>query len=656
MEIIIYDVITSELASGIAHKLRTAPKAPVHIEINSPGGDVHAALSITNNLIAHQGLVTIRVSGVAASAATLICCAGTVEASSNTLFMIHAPWLSTTENADGLRRQANILDKHADAMMGIYARKTGRSLEDISRFFDGKDHWMSADEAQAVGLVNKIIAPLKIAAEFKFGGLHCPVRFLMNENVTATMPIAAPPAAFMAAAPPAAFMAAADIARACQDAGESALTAQLLSKPHTADEIKARLDMASTVRKICAMANVPEITQTLVDMNCTESQAKQIIWASLVARDEATPIDATPRHIETQEFGGYGRNQFFAAAESALLTRMGIHHKPHPAAQDFRHTSIRDMAEIALRQSGRPVRGGTPSDLIQAALTTSDFPALLSGTANRALVERFEAAAIDHRALATTSNLRDFKLGKAINVSFVPGLAKKLEAEPITYSSITDGAEPIQLATFARGLAFSREAMINDDLGGINRSIQVAANAAIRAERDLLFGVITTNAVMSDSVALFHATHANLGTGALSPATLGEARTYLRKQVDQSGGYVATNPRYLVVPVALETNAESIIAALSYRTDLAGPETMSPGWQNKLQVIADPRLDASSKTTWYLFSDPNTAPVIELAFLNGMKVPVVEQDTDFDRDILRFKIRFDVGVAAVGFAGAVKMA
>ena len=50
------------------------------------------------------------------------------------------------------------------------------------------------------------------------------------------------------------------------------------------------------------------------------------------------------------------------------------------------------------------------------------------------------------------------------------------------------------------------------------------------------------------------------------------------------------------------------------------------------------------------------APVIRLGYLNGATSPVVEQEGDFDTDVMKFKIRFDVCAAAVGWAGGVKMA
>ncbi len=73
-----------------------------------------------------------------------------------------------------------------------------------------------------------------------------------------------------------------------------------------------------------------------------------------------------------------------------------------------------------------------------------------------------------------------------------------------------------------------------------------------------------------------------------------------------------------------------------------------------LAIVSDPRLDVVSAATWYLLSDPTVAPTIRLGYLNNVTTPVVEDDKDFDADLFKYKIRFDVCAAAVGYAGAVK--
>lgn len=312
------------------------------------------------------------------------------------------------------------------------------------------------------------------------------------------------------------------------------------------------------------------------------------------------------------------------------------------------NATIIRLAEL----SGIPVRR-----LASGTLTASDWVSLMSAYHRLTLATKVEAMSLEHRQLCDKGDLVDFKKAPVVNTSFLPGLQKKLEGGEIQYGSISDGAETYQLATYARGLVLTREAMINDDLGVFQGLIHASASASARLERDLVFGVLTSNAAMSDGIALFHANHGNMDTGseAIDIAGLNAARVLMRKQKDVNGGYVLTNPRFIVCPVAEEANAEALTAALTYRP-ASNTELSTPQWVRSLAVISDPRLDVASSTVWYLLSDPTTAPVIRLGYLNGQTVPTVEQDVDFDKDVLRFKIRFDVACAAIGWAGGVKLA
>ncbi len=402
------------------------------------------------------------------------------------------------------------------------------------------------------------------------------------------------------------------------------------------------------------------MAESLIRSGASVDTAKQKTWDALVARSEATPIDTTPpprggNFSNPIPYGGHG-GQFVNAASDALAARMGAAPKDaHPAMCDFQDTSLIGMAAMCLNAAGRHTLGVSRTKLVQMAMTTSDFPDLLSGTANKSLTTRFEAMAEDHRQFCESANLPDFKPASAVNVSLLPGLVLKPEAAEIQYGALSDGAETYKLATYARGLSLSREAIINDDLQAFSSLIAAAANASARLERDLVFNVLTANAAMSDGVALFHAPHGNLAAAAdIDVAGLNAARVLMRQQKDSNGGYVMTQPRFVVCPVLLEGDAEALLASLSYRPS-TDTEVATPKWIKGLAVVSDPRLDAVSNSTWYLLSAPNVAPTIRLGYLNNVTTPVVEDDKDFDTDVVRYKIRFDVCAAAVGHAGGVKV-
>lgn len=356
----------------------------------------------------------------------------------------------------------------------------------------------------------------------------------------------------------------------------------------------------------------------------------------------------------TPSYGHASRaDHFTRAAVDALASRMGIH-TDNPAARDLADMSLRSLAITCLQRSGSGHRDLDNKALFARAMSRSDLPTLLTATGDRVLAATFEELATEHRAIVNTRHLRDFRPAATVSASLFPNLRLKREGAEITYGSITDGAEPLQLATYARGLEFTREALINDDLDGLGRAIRSAAVAAVRLERDLMFGHLVANGTMSDGYALFDNTHHHndLTSTALDLDGLAAARKAMRLQKDTDGNPIVVRPFVLVVPAALESIAESLVAVQVMLG--TGRESSAPTWMNRLSVLVDPRLDADNPSRWYLMSDPVVTPTIDLAFLADQMTPVLEEEQDFDRDVLKFKARFDVGVGICGFAGAVR--
>lgn len=654
MNINIFDDITAATAALVRDVLEHNPTAPLTVRLNSYGGDPLAATAIYNALQAHRGKVLILVEGVAASAATLICCAGYCSAPENALFMIHGAWTRQGGNAPQLRQSAEVMEKVSDGMARIYSQKTHHPLTQTRPLVDGKkDTWFTAAEALAWGLIDEITPALAVAA--RLGNLQLPERLkIMTESAETA-------AAIEARAITAERQRIADIA--------SRFAMMTKGHPSQAPAIAAMQD-----RLINSGATPQEASNELLSLigaQCEPLGYGQGFNAGYAGYGAQTPVFIPPGPLTQQvqaahkysflgnpvSYGGYGNSEFIDAASDALALRMGAAlDEVHPAARDFRGTSLTGMAALALQASGVNPTGMGADRLVQAAMTTSDFPVLFQESGNRTLVNRFEALAQDHRDVCVLGDAPNFKVQKNVNVSAHPSLERKLEGGEITYGSLTEGAESLTLGTFARGLSFSREAQINDDLGAFADTLQVAAHAAARVERDLVFGVLTANAAMSDGKALFHADHNNVDDthAAINIAGLGKARVLMKKQKDASGGYVLTVPRFIVAPVALETDVESLVSSLTYRLDLLGDQ-QTPQWVKALRIVADPRLDAVDTGNWYLLSEPGTAPVIRLAFLNGQRSPVMEQDADFDRDVIKYKVRLDVAAAAIGFAGAVRM-
>ena len=139
---------------------------PLLVEINSPGGNVWDGLSIYNQLRGRKAPVTTRVVGIAASIASIIALAGDrVEMADAALMMIHDPSGMASGTSEDMRKMADALDQHAEVLVGVYAKKTGRSSESI-RAAMKSETWFTTAEAIQFGLVDKPIKQLAMAAKW----------------------------------------------------------------------------------------------------------------------------------------------------------------------------------------------------------------------------------------------------------------------------------------------------------------------------------------------------------------------------------------------------------------------------------------------------------------------------------------------------------
>jgi len=141
----IYDVIGEDWWTGggftaqrMAAALRSIGASPVTVNVNSPGGDMFEGLAIYNLLAEHPAEVTIRVMGIAASAASIIAMAGDkVLMGTGTMLMVHRAWGLTVGNHHDFAEAADLFQTFDESMASIYAERTGLSEEDIFSLLDG---------------------------------------------------------------------------------------------------------------------------------------------------------------------------------------------------------------------------------------------------------------------------------------------------------------------------------------------------------------------------------------------------------------------------------------------------------------------------------------------------------------------------------------
>lgn len=151
-------------ARRVGALLRQGPDRAVTVNINSPGGDVFEGLAIYNLLRGHKGDVTVRVVGLAASAASIIAMAGDrVEIARAGFLMIHNTWVFAVGDRNDLTTIAGQLAAFDDVMADLYAVRSGVDAAEITKMMD-RETWISGRAAIDQGFADDLLAADAIEA------------------------------------------------------------------------------------------------------------------------------------------------------------------------------------------------------------------------------------------------------------------------------------------------------------------------------------------------------------------------------------------------------------------------------------------------------------------------------------------------------------
>ena len=148
-----------------------AGSGDITVWINSPGGDCVAAAQIYNMLMDYRGSVTVKIDGIAASAASVIAMAGTrVLVSPVSMLMIHNPATMAMGDAAEMQKAIAMLDEVKESIINAYEIKTGMSRAKLSHLMDAET-WMDAHTAVELGFADEIMTrPADAGAENHVAG------------------------------------------------------------------------------------------------------------------------------------------------------------------------------------------------------------------------------------------------------------------------------------------------------------------------------------------------------------------------------------------------------------------------------------------------------------------------------------------------------
>lgn len=605
----------------------------INLHINSPGGDVFDGIAIFNALKHHGAAITVHIDGLAASMASVIAMVGNpVIMPENTMMMIHKPWGFAGGDANDMRDYADLLDKVESVLIPAYAEKTGKSSEEIAAMLDDET-WLDGAECLALGFADQTLPAVQAMACIhskrieEFEKMPKSIRNMITppRNTTQRDPQQSPTQQPVVTQPVA--------------ADETAIRAQILA------EQKERVNGINNLFAMFGGKHAELQAQCVADVECSVDQAKDQLLAALgktaspSAKNESAHI-----HASNGNFVADGIRQ-------ALMSRAGFESRENDNV--YNGMTLREYARMALTERGIGVSSYNPMQMVGLALThsTSDFGNILLDVANKAILQGWDEAEETFEQWTKKGQLSDFKTAHRVGMGGFPSLRQVREGAEYKYVTTGDKGETIALATYGEIFSITRQAIINDDLNQLTDVPMKMGRAAKATIGDLVYAILTKNPKLSDGKALFHADHKNLSSGAISVSSIDDARKLMRLQKEGERS-LNIRPAFMLVPVGLETLASQTIKSASVKGADINAGIINP-IQNFADVIAEPRLDDADTKAWYLMAAKG-ADTIEVAYLNGVSTPYIDQQEGFTTDGIATKVRIDAGVAPLDYRGLVK--
>ncbi len=666
-EILIYGRIGSSYwddesvtAKALIKELNEIGDDDIIVRINSIGGSVSDGIAIFNSLRRHTGEVTTSIEGVAYSAGSLIAMSGaSIEMAENSMMMIHAPASYASGNSVEMRRQADMLDKYAEAMTISYVRKGGPKKEELEDWLkDGKDHYFTALEASENGLIDEITNQVDMTAcsiGMDFTGYIPPKSqslspltevpdMALNTTINTPNPKEPPPVVIN----PVVINPDASGDEDTHDVAGAIATRNV--------EIHAVLDPLKDIEGINSLL-VSSLSDVKMSVEAVRQSALDLLGKK--ATSLSSPIFITEDAADKR----------IVAVGEVLSSRCNL--KPadgkpiNLGSNPHRGMTLIEMARESLSVAGVSCSGMNKLEVVGMAFSnsSSDFPILLENVMHKSLQTSYAIAPDTWTRFCSIGSVSDFRAHNRYKLGSLSNLKPLNEAGEFENQDIPDGKkESVSIDTKGNLISITRQAIINDDLGsfvGLAASLGRAAKRTIETD---VYDALKLNSGMgptlNDDLPLFDAAHGNIASlhvGLPSVTTFEEASTLMAKQMDISKkDYLDLMASIWLGSISRKTGVKVLNASTYDPGATSGTKnqfTPNPysGFLN--DIIGTPRLDDAP---WYLFADPLIAPVLEVSFLDANQEPFLDLHNGWAVDGAQYKVRLDFGIDGVGYEGAVR--
>ncbi|MCL4742273.1 MAG: hypothetical protein KJZ54_08725 [Phycisphaerales bacterium] len=441
-------------------------------------------------------------------------------------------------------------------------------------------------------------------------------------------------------------------------------------------QLAAETKRVAEIRRICAVGGGKhqdleakaigegwDITRTELEVLRAERPA-----ISGVRRDGEQPTATTARALEAAlclsagiaeaDVGKWYDERVMEAALSSRLRGAGLHTlfsvvieaggghlRPGRADNEF--------IRAAFEASGRLVQASS-------GFSTISLPGILSNVANKSMLAAYQAVESAVGFFCADTDVADFKEVTRYRLTG-NGVFEKVGPDgELKHATLSEQAFTNKVETYGRMFALTRQMIINDDLGAFLQIPRIIGRMSALKREEAVFELL-----LSNPSNFFSAGNKNFISGvdtALSIDALTKAEQTFMDQTDSDGKPILLSPSVLLVPTSLKVTAQQLMTEtrVNETTDANKPKPANNPHAGKWRPVASPYLNAQgiaggSAKAWYLFSNPADVAAIEIAYLRGRRVPVIESgETDFNTLGMQWRGYFDFGVAMQDHRAAVK--
>lgn len=649
-----YDIAAIDLVAA----LQAIGTKDIKVHIHTRGGGVYEGVAIHNALKAHKGKTTGVVDGLVASIGTYVLSACDVrQMPSNTSMMIHNPQIGAWGEEEDLEAALQQWKNCRELIAQEYVDRSDgkKTLEDFLEAMK-KETWFTAEKALEWGLVDEVIDPVDLTNCFTEDDAKDIAKFknapesLLN-CLTASNP-----------------------ANEQEDKSEPDPTNILdnhstpdnkqvsdMPKPLTPEElqnaVKAENKRQFDIRALCTLHKVSdELTnQMLGDLECSLDKASAKILENLgdqSATGQRKPdANLTASHLRIGN-GDHVKEEL----QNALNARAGV--AELDKQNSFGHESLLNMARASLGVNAGT--GLTKNELVNRAFNSGDFGDIITESIRTVMRDETKVRAPLWRELANVENLSDFRETELVMVNDAPDLMAVGEDGEYKSAILKGSGERIQLATFGRAIQFTRQAIINDEIGLIAKVPRKFMQAGYRLSDKLMinsilsgkmgdgksvfqaapsaekWGNLVANIPANDYAALIMALHKVFATATSVP--FGGEKDGGGDALDLRGEFLIAHPDHASMLEAVLNTASK-------------PDSFNPAYKKFNKVIETARLTDVNGAIALTSKDFDS---VVMGFLDGQQDPWLETGDGWTSDGAKFRITYDISSKVVDRRGIAK--